>query len=127
MHASVGGAYLLVVLYAHADGVDENRDHDASVEVFALHDLPQLHPRVVPNVRAWLPAAAPLLPPALLTLLALVFATRTAPLLICLLHSSVFCFVLLGANRTHPVGERQGRGTLGAAVAARGGGEGHGW
>lgn len=119
MRALLGGApYLLVVLYAHADGVDENGDHDASVEVFALHDLPQLGPRVVPNARAWLPAAAPVL--------ALLFATRTAPLPICLLHSSIFCLVLLGANRPHSVGERQGRGALGTAVADRGGGEGHG-
>lgn len=42
--------YLLVVFYAHADCVDEDGDHDASAEVFTLHDRPQfdshLHPQL---------------------------------------------------------------------------------
>lgn len=119
--------YLLMVLYAHADGVDQNRDHDASVEVFALHNLPQLHPGAVPNVLACSPGAAgPVLLGTFLSLLTLLFATGTNPIPIGLLHSSIVCFILFGANRTDSVGERKGCGTLGAAVADRGGGEGHG-
>lgn len=119
--------YLLVVLYAHADGINEDCDHDASVKVFALHDLPELHPGAVPNVLACSPgAAAPVVPGALPSLLALLFVTGTNPLPIGLLHSSIVCFVLFGANWTDSIGERKGRGTLGAAVSDGGGGEGHG-
>lgn len=39
-----GGAHLLVVLDAHAEGVDQDGDHDAPVEVLALHDPLQLLP-----------------------------------------------------------------------------------
>lgn len=44
--------YLLMVLDAHADGVDQDGYHDASVEVFALYDAPQLNPDLTPNVFA---------------------------------------------------------------------------
>lgn len=37
-------AHLLVVLDAHAEGVDQDGDHDAPVEVLALHDPLQLLP-----------------------------------------------------------------------------------
>lgn len=39
-----GAAHLLVVLDAHAEGVDQDGDHDAPVEVLALHDPLQLLP-----------------------------------------------------------------------------------
>lgn len=36
--------YLLVVFDAHADGIYQNGDHDASVEVLAFYNAPQLLP-----------------------------------------------------------------------------------
>lgn len=95
-----------MVLYAHADGIDENCDHDASVEVFALHDLPQLQPGAVANVLACYPrAAAPVVLVALPSLPALLFVTGTNPLPIGLLHGSIVCFILFCANRTDSIGE----------------------
>lgn len=35
---------------SHADRVDQNRNHDASAEILALHDAPQFPPHVVPHV-----------------------------------------------------------------------------
>ena len=55
----ITASYLLVVFDAHADGVDEDGDHDASVEVLALHDAPELHPDLVPQPLAPPPGVAP--------------------------------------------------------------------
>lgn len=52
--------HLVVVLDAHADGVDEDCNHDAPAEVLALHDAPQLPPHVLPHLLA-VPQAAPFL------------------------------------------------------------------
>lgn len=54
-----------MVLDAHADGVDEDCDHDAPAEVLALHDAPQLPPHVLPHLLAVPQAAPPLLSLAL--------------------------------------------------------------
>lgn len=58
----VGGlrrTHLFMVLDAHADSVDQDSDHDASVEVLALHDAPQLDAHLHPHT----PAAALARPP----------------------------------------------------------------
>lgn len=47
-HASLH-PHLLVIFYAHAERVDEDGDHDASVKVFTLHDPPQLLPEAQPG------------------------------------------------------------------------------
>lgn len=47
-HASLH-PHLLVVFYAHAERVNEDGDHDASVKVFTLHDPPQLLPEAQPG------------------------------------------------------------------------------
>lgn len=110
-HEQSSSGYLLVVLDAHADGVDQDGDHDASVEVLALHDPPQLRPDAVPQLLASLLWTAP--PVALLLLTAVRF-----------LHRSLLRFVFpRAASRSHAVGERQGGGTL---RAAGGGAEGRG-
>ncbi len=121
--------YLLVVLDPHADGVDQDGDHDASVEVLALHNSPQLPPRFVPQLLAsLLRTTAPMSPCTLLAFLALLLTTRAYPLPVRLLHSSVLCFIVYcAANWSHPISERQGCGTLRAAVGGRSGAEGHGF
>lgn len=45
-----GCNYLVVVLDAHADGIDKDGDHNPSVEILALHDTPKLHSHFIPNV-----------------------------------------------------------------------------
>lgn len=59
---------LLMMLYAHADGVDEDGHHDSSVEVFALHDAPQFDPHLHPQLSAP-PPTCPLHPLAPVRLL----------------------------------------------------------
>lgn len=103
------GLYLLVVLDAHADGVDENSNHDASVEILALHDGPQLHPGVVPQ-----------LPTALLRTtspMSLCFILVFLVLLFHLLHRALL--VLCAGATTHrprSVSEGQGFSALRAGV-----------
>lgn len=116
-----------MVLDAHADGVDQYGDHDASVEVLALHNSPQLHPRVVPQLLAsLLRTTSPMFLCTLLAFLALLVATRMHPLPVRFLHRSLLCLILCGANWSHPISERQGCGTLRAAVGRVCGSEGHG-
>lgn len=116
-----------MVLDAHADGVDQYGDHDASVEVLALHNSPQLHPRVVPQLLAsLLRTTSPMFLCTLLAFLALLVATRMYPLPVRFLHRSLLCLILCGANWSHPISERQGCGTLRAAVGRVCGSEGHG-
>lgn len=120
--------YLLMVLNAHADGVDQNGDHDASVEVFALHDSPQLHACVVPQFLAsLLRITSHMFACTFLALLALLFVTRTNPIPVRFFQSSLLCFILCIAKRSHPISWRQSRGALRATVCGRGGSEGHGW
>lgn len=47
------------MLDAHADGVDENGDHNAPAEVLALHDTPKSPPHTIPSVPT-MPEACPL-------------------------------------------------------------------
>lgn len=119
--------YLLVVLDAHTDGVDQDGDHDASVEVLALHDSPQLHPRVVPQLPATdLGTTSPMSPCPILAFLSILLISRMNPLPVRFLHSSLLCLIIRTANRSHSIVERQGSGTLRATVGGRGRGEGHG-
>lgn len=82
-----------MVLNAHAEGVDEDGDHDPAVEVFALHDplelgakrLPQLH-HLVPLLGLLLPPPPPA--PLLLLLLQLV-PVVTVPQVLCELVDTV--------------------------------------
>lgn len=105
--------YLLVVLDAQADGVYQDGDHDASVEVFAFHDAPQLHPHFVPQPLASLPGTTSSVGPcAVLACPASLFTPGRPPLLVRFLHSSFLCLVF----RRNPIGER---GALGAAVSGR--------
>lgn len=121
--------YLFVVLDPHADGVDQDGDHDASVEVLALHDSPQLPPRLAPQVLAsLLRTTAPMSPCTHLAFLALLLTTRMYPLPVRLLHSSLLCLIVYcTANWSRSISEGQGCGTLTAAVGGRGGAEGHGF
>lgn len=51
-HCPPSMSYLLVVLNAHADGVHEDRDHDPTVEVLAVHNPSKLDPHFPPHVTA---------------------------------------------------------------------------
>lgn len=35
---------------SHADGVDQDCDHNASAEILALHDAPEFPPHIIPHV-----------------------------------------------------------------------------
>lgn len=63
-------SYLVMMLDAHADGVDEDGDHDAPAEVLALHDAPQFPPHILPDLPA-VSEARPLLLAALILAAAL--------------------------------------------------------
>lgn len=39
-----------MVLYSHAEGIDEDGDHNPPVEVFAFHYSPQFFPEVYPGL-----------------------------------------------------------------------------
>lgn len=43
-------SYLFVILYSHAQSINEDSNHDPSVEVFAFHDPPQFLPEVYPGL-----------------------------------------------------------------------------
>lgn len=43
-------SYLVMMLDAHADSVDENSDHNAPAEVLALHNAPEFPSHIIPNV-----------------------------------------------------------------------------
>lgn len=112
-----------MVLDAHADGVDEDGDHDASVEVLALHDAPQLQPHLMPQLLAALRGTA--FPAASLpAFLALLLPARLAVLPVRLLHGSLLCFVVGPTpGWPRPVGQRQRHGAVRTAVGGRGDGE----
>ena len=77
-----------MVLDAHTDGVDEDSDHDASVEVFALHDSPKLPRDVMPDLLASLLSATALLfLCTFLAFIALLLGVRVRPLPVRFLHS----------------------------------------
>lgn len=44
---------------SHADGVDQNCNHNASAEILALHDAPEFLPHIIPHVFT-MPKACPL-------------------------------------------------------------------
>lgn len=50
MKASTISSYLVMMLDAHTDGIDENSDHNAPAEVLALYNAPQFPPHIIPNV-----------------------------------------------------------------------------
>lgn len=117
--------YLLVVLDAHADGVDQNGDHDASVKVLALHDAPQFHPDLVPQLLASLLRTTTGVC-TFMALFVLPFSTGLYTIPVWFLHSSLFGFVTRCiANWSHPIRERQRCRALRAAICGGGSSEGH--
>lgn len=93
--------YLLMVFDAHADGVDQYGDHDASVEILALHNSPQLHLCVVPDLHALLLRTTP---PMFFCNILVFFAPLLAArmcLPINLVHRSLLCFILCSTNGSH--------------------------
>lgn len=54
-------SYLVMMLDAHADGVDKNSDHNTPAEVLALHDAPKFFSHLSPHVYQ-IPEACPPLP-----------------------------------------------------------------
>lgn len=103
------------MLDAHADGVDEDGDHDAPAEVFALHDAPEFPPHARPDVPQ--ASEARPLPPPTPHLLLLLFLVQ-------FLHC-VFLLVLpVGAVPRSPCPFRPC--TYGAVVGALRHGQAHG-
>lgn len=126
--------HLVVVLDAHADGVDEDGDHDAPAEVLALHDAPQLPPHVLPHLlalpEAVLPlsaaalVAAPLLWPRLFqrVLLVLLAVHRLPHVPLVLLQGAQGAVVRVARHRqADGVGQRLGAVVLLVLVRAVGG------
>lgn len=120
------------MLDAHTDSVDENGDHDAPAEVFALHDAPEFPPHASPDV-SQVSEARPLPPPSPPFLLLFLVQFLHCVLLLVLPVGAVphsprpFCPCTYGAviralrhGQTHGVGHRLGAVLRPALVRAVG-------
>lgn len=82
-------SYLVMMLDAHADGVNEDGDHDPPAEVLALHDAPKFFPRAAPEISAATKACPPRPLPLVSLLLQVVF------LFVCFVDGIIFIFFVI--------------------------------
>lgn len=114
-----------MVLDAHADCIDEDGDHNPSVEVLAFNDTPKLHSYFIPDVFTFPETGAFILQRVLGILVPPLFQVAVIP--VGLLQRTLL-FLPIGRmpRRPLPLLERQSCGTLWTLLWVWGDGEGDG-
>lgn len=116
-----------MMLNPHADGVDKDGHHDASVKVFALYDAPQLLPRVLPKFFAlFLWTASYTVLGTFQGFFVLVFSSLFLFILtVGFVHGFLLCFIASDTDSSHSVFKFQCCSTLRTTVYLRGSGQGY--
>lgn len=116
-----------MVLNPHADGVDKDGHHDASVKVLALYDAPQLLPRVLPKFFAsFLWTTSYMVLGTFRVFFVLVFGSLFLFILIVgFVHGFLLCFIASDTDGSHSVSTFQCCSTLRTTVSLRGSGQGY--